>query len=100
VDDHDDDREHECVADLHAHLAATAERPVERRPSRWLGEAQAVAADAVAAAEAGESEALIRRLRQIEELLSSVEATGDTRADEHVREARALVAELLDEREE
>jgi len=64
------------------------------------GEAQAVAAAAATASEAGESEALIRRLRQIEELLSSVEATGDTRADEHVREARALVAELLDEREE
>jgi len=85
----------ERVADLHAHLAATAERPVERTPSRYLGEAEAVAADAVAAAGAGNREAAVRRLRQVMDLLESVEATGDARADEHVREARALAAGLL-----
>ncbi|PSP96696.1 hypothetical protein BRC94_11740 [Halobacteriales archaeon QS_5_70_17] len=31
---------------LHDHLRATAERPVERSASRWLGEAEAVAGDA------------------------------------------------------
>jgi hypothetical protein len=84
------------VTDLHAHLAATAEQPVERVPARYLGEAEAVAADAVAAADAGNREAVRRRLGQVRDLLASVEATGDARADEHLREARALAADLLE----
>jgi len=87
----------ERVADVHAHLAATAERPVERTPRRYLGEAEAVAADAVAAAGAGNRVAAVRRLRQVLDLLASVEATGDARADEHVRAARALAADLLED---
>jgi len=43
---------HESIEDrlraLHDHLAATAERPVETDASRWLGEAEAVAADVAA----------------------------------------------------
>lgn len=79
---------------LHDHLAATAERPVERTASRWLGEAEAVAAD-VADGDAPEA-AVERRVRQVRELLSNVEGTGDPVADEHVAAARRLAERVLD----
>lgn len=34
------------VADLHSHLVATAELPIDPKTNRWLGEAKAVASDA------------------------------------------------------
>jgi len=77
---------------LHDHLAATAECPVERSASRWLGEAEAVAAD-VAAGDAARS-AIETRIGQVEELLSHVETTGDEEADEHLAAARELVDRL------
>lgn len=80
---------------LHDHLAATAERPVERTASRWLGEAEAVAAD-VAHGEASD-EAVEKRVRQVRDLLSNVDTTGDPEADEHVQQAQALAGELLAE---
>ncbi|MFB6169547.1 MAG: hypothetical protein ABEJ06_00215 [Haloarculaceae archaeon] len=78
---------------MHDHLAATAERPVERTASRWLGEAEAVAADA-----AGDvpEQVVEKRARQVLELLSHVEGTGDEAADDHVDAARELAAELAD----
>jgi hypothetical protein len=75
---------------LHAALAATAERPVETRASRWLGEAEAVAADALAAAEAGQEAVARERTGQVRDLLANVEATGDPVADDRVETARAL----------
>lgn len=83
------------VAELHEHLAATAERPVERTANRWLGEAEAVAAD-VAAGDVPE-EILEERVQTVRELLSHVESTGDPEADEHVARARTLVDEILAE---
>lgn len=80
---------------LHDHLAATAERPVEREASRWLGEAEAVARD-VADGEAPET-AVEKRVRQVRDLLSEVEGTGDEQADEHVREARRLATAILED---
>jgi len=89
--------ERERVAALADHLAATAERPVERTASRWLGEAAAVADDAAAAAEAGEAPAVVYgRIRQVRELLAEVDATGDGEADERVAAARELAEELGD----
>jgi len=85
----DDDR----LQELHEHLAATGERPVERTASRWLGEAEAVASDI---AHGGVDPAVCReRLGELEDLLGNVEGTGDQQADEHVDAARELVAALL-----
>ena len=86
------------LEDLHDHLAATAERPVERDASRWLGEAEAVAGDAARAD--FDDDTLRERLGEVEHLLSNVESTGDEAADEHVAAAKGLVAELLAELDE
>jgi len=83
----------ETLDDLAAHLRATAERPVERTASRWLGEAEAIAVDV---AEHDLDPATRReRLGKIESLLSNVETTGDEQADEHVAAAREIVVALL-----
>jgi hypothetical protein len=77
---------------LHEHLSATAERPVERTASRWLGEAEAVAADA--ARDDASAEVVAKRAEQVEELLSHVEGTGDETADDHVAAARDLATRI------
>ncbi|MFC6756263.1 MULTISPECIES: hypothetical protein [Haloarcula] len=83
----------ERLRDLHDHLAATAERPVERTASRWLGEAEAIADDIAH----GEMDASVRRERlgNVEHLLENVEETGDETADGHVAAAEAILDELL-----
>jgi hypothetical protein len=88
------------VRELHAHLEATASLPVAEDANRWLGEAEAVAADAVALIEAADTddappEALETRLEQVLELLDEVGTTGSDDADEHVRAARDLAEDLL-----
>jgi hypothetical protein len=85
----------ERVAQLHEHLAATAERPVERTASRWIGEAEAVAGDLVDADL--DPAVLARRLGHVAALLENVEETGDQAAAEHVESARALADDLLAE---
>ena len=80
------------VADLHAHLEATAHLPVEASASRWLGEAEAVCEDAVGP---DVPEAVIeKRVGQVEMLLSNVEGTGHPDADDRVAAARELVEEI------
>lgn len=83
------------LRDLHDHLAATAERPVERTASRWLGEAEAIAGDVAE----GSMDASVRRerLEKVDHLLDNVEETGDEAADDHVEKARALLDTLLGE---
>ena len=84
------------LADLHDHLAATAELPVERTASRWLGEAEAVAADL---RESDLPAAVVaERLDVVAHLLDRVEGTGDEEADEHVRRARELLADARERR--
>lgn len=86
----------ERIERVHERLAATAERPIDPAASRWLGEAEAVAADAVALArrEDVDEQALERRLDQLQELLSHVGETGHPDADEDVAEARELVEQV------
>jgi hypothetical protein len=83
----------EALEELHDHLAATAERPVERTASRWLGEAEAVAADA---RHIDDPAVARERVAEVAELLANVEGTGDAAADEHVRAAERLAAELVE----
>lgn len=81
------------VAAIHEHLAATATRPVERSASRWIGEAEAVAADLV---DADLPEAVVvERLGHVRRLLSKVEDPGDLEAADHVDRAAALVERVL-----
>ncbi|WP_198662001.1 hypothetical protein [Halorussus litoreus] len=82
----------ELVADLHGHLEATAELPVEARASQWLGEAEAVARDATGPGVP--REAVEKRVGQVRMLLSNVDGTGSEAADEHVEAARELVDEI------
>ena len=79
---------------LHDRLSATAERPVERDASRWLGEAEAVAADA--ARGDASPEVLAKRAGQVRELLSHVDGTGDPEADERVAAAHDLAARIVE----
>lgn len=84
----------ERLRSLHEHLAATAERPVERTASAHLGEAEAVAGDV--AEDPTVSPSVVRsRVETVADLLSHVEETGDDEADEHVERARELAAEIL-----
>jgi len=85
----DEDR----LQELHEVLTATGERPVERTASRWLGEAEAIAADVAH----GEMTDDVRRerLEKVDHLLENVDGTGDPEADEHVGRAQDIVAELL-----
>ena len=86
--------EQSSIDALYDHLAATAERPVERTASRWLGEAEAIAGEVARS----DLDPAVRRERveQVAELLSHVETTGDEQADEHVDAARELLDGLLE----
>lgn len=81
------------VADLHDHLSATAELPMDREASRWLGEAEAVAAD-VDDADVPEA-VVVERVRRVRELLEQVDTTGNADADEHVDAARDLADAIV-----
>jgi hypothetical protein len=84
----------ERLRTLHTHLAATAELPVEPTAARWLGEAEAVAADVVHGA--APPSAIRLRVRQVRDLLSHVDETGHPDADEHVAAAREQAAAIQD----
>ena len=85
------------IRELSEHLAATRERPIERTTSRWLGEADAIAADLVGPEIADlDPDVIQRRVGHVAELLSNVEETGDSTANEHVGAARELATSILD----
>lgn len=88
-----DDETQALVRDLHDHLRATEERPLPEAANRWLGEAQAVAADAVGTEVP--VAVVTKRVGQVAHLLSHVEETGDDEADEHVAAARDLAERIL-----
>ncbi|MFW5919154.1 MAG: hypothetical protein ACOC0F_00885 [archaeon] len=90
----DDNEFQKTVRRLHDHLAASQERPVERTASRWIGEAEAVAADLVGGSV--ERDVLRERLSHVEELLGHVDDTDDSAANDHVAEAERITASLLD----
>ena len=85
------------VRQLYEHLAATRERPIEREARRWIGEADAITDDLVGPDIADVDPGVIQnRIGYVAELLSNVEATGDSTADEHVEAARDLANTILE----
>lgn len=89
----------DLLADLHAQLEATAELPIRPSANRWIGEAEAVAAD-LADREA-EAATVRERVGHVRTLLESADGTGNDEADERVRAALERVDDVerrLDER--
>lgn len=94
--DHDDpaamDRA-ELAAALHEQLAATEELPIDPTANRWLGEAQAAAADV---ADGTAPDAVVtERARQVEHLLESAGDLDNAAAGRHVEAALELARELI-----
>ena len=81
------------VGELHDHLAATAELPLDRTATRWVAEAEAVAGDCLAI---DDPDVVRERIGYVQSLLANVEETGHPEADEHVAAAKALAAEVGD----
>lgn len=77
--------------ELYERLAATAELPVDRAASRWLGEAEAIAADV---RDVDDPAVVADRAGTVADLLAEIDATGHPEADEYVRQARELAARL------
>lgn len=84
----------DAVSELHAHLAATGELPIDREANRWLGEAEAVAADLVGADVP--RTVVESRVGDVRELLSHVSETGQPDADDHVAAAIRVADAILD----
>jgi hypothetical protein len=85
------------VRQLYEHLAATRERPIEREASRWIGEADAITDDLVGPEIADlDLDVIQRRIGHVADLLSNIEGTGDSTADEHVESARDLANTILE----
>ena len=90
----DEEIVNEKIEQIHEHLTATQELPVERTASRWIGEAEAIARDLVEAE--ADSEVVHRRLRHVLELLDNVDETGDEMANEHVTTAMHVARDVVD----
>lgn len=84
------------IAAIHNQLDATAELPVDPAASTYLGEAEAVAADAVAAIHDGHVDVAITRTEQVATLLDHIDTTGNDDADRHVEAAIQLAAAVLE----
>ncbi len=84
----------DLLASLHDHLEATEDRPLTDEANRWLGEAQAIAADVDEADLDGDTTR--ERVDEILDLLDEVDGTGDDEADKHVDAARRAAKRVLD----
>lgn len=89
-----DDRLEDRLDALYEHLAATAERPVARPASAYLGEAEAVVRDLVERPAAAET--VRARAEHVVDLLGEVGDTEDDVTDEHVAAALSLAEELVE----
>lgn len=83
------------LRELHRHLAATAEVPIDRKTNRWLGEADAVARD-VATSDL-EHEIVRERIENVRNLLAAAGEPDHGEAREHLEAARRLCDEILAE---
>lgn len=80
--------------DLYEELSATAELPVSRTASAYVGEAEAVARDL--ARRGAPAEVVEERVGHVRDLLGEFETTENETADEHITTARSLADEILD----
>lgn len=80
------------VTDLHDHLKATEELPVNRGANRWIGEAEAVATDIVG--RDVPEQVVKKRVAQIEELLRNIDETENQEADEHIDDALEIIEDI------
>lgn len=85
----------ERVAALHDHLAATDSLPIDHRANRWLGEAEAVAADLHQ--EDATPDVVRERAGHVVHLLENAGDTDSDEADQHVAAALELARELAGE---
>ncbi|WP_126661063.1 hypothetical protein [Haloterrigena salifodinae] len=85
----------ERAQELHRHLEATAELPIDRTANRWLGEAEAVARD-VATSDLDE-ETTLERVAKVQHLLGEVDETGHEEADDHLEAAKEVCTEILED---
>jgi leucyl aminopeptidase (aminopeptidase T) len=81
------------LQELHDHLDATAELPVERGASVRVGEAAAIAADLVDADLP--RDVVVERVERVATLLDEVTTTGNEAADEHVRAAERAAERIV-----
>ncbi|MFD1587846.1 hypothetical protein ACFR9U_12715 [Halorientalis brevis] len=82
----------ELTAALYRHLAATEQLPLDPVANRWLGEAQAVAAD-IATSDVTPAVA-IDRAATVVQLLESTGDIDNPEASEHVATSLTLAREL------
>ncbi len=85
----------ELVGQLHDHLVATAELPIERTANRWLGEAEAVARDA--ATNDLDVATTTTRVEQVRHLLTEAGELECDTAEDHRRAACELCERILEE---
>ncbi|NUB92265.1 hypothetical protein HT576_14705 [Haloterrigena sp. SYSU A121-1] len=85
----------ERARQLHRHLEATAELPIDRTANRWLGEAEAVAAD-VATSDL-DTETILERVEKVQHLLAEVAETGHEGADDHLEAAKTVCTRILED---
>ncbi|SDQ63738.1 hypothetical protein [Natronobacterium texcoconense] len=84
------------VSALATHLEKTAEFPLERTTSRYLGEAEAVARDAATADL--ERDVVRTRVETVQELLGELEPIEHDEGRSHVEAARHHCEAVLEER--
>ncbi|MFT4922326.1 MAG: hypothetical protein ACI8XM_001539 [Haloarculaceae archaeon] len=87
-----DQRAEELLSDLATQLEATEELPVDRTAGRWIGEAQAVAADLTQGDP--DTETVRRRVDHVVDLLDNVDDAGHSDTNERVATARTLAIDL------
>ncbi|NHN43106.1 hypothetical protein G9C85_15925 [Halorubellus sp. JP-L1] len=89
----------DLLATLHSHLEATGECAVAPKESRWLGEAEAIAAD-LRYAEDLDAATVRERAEKVRRLLGEVDDTGNEDANEHLAAANRCLDRLDDALEE
>lgn len=82
----------ELVSAIHSHLEATEQLPLDAVTNRWLGEAQAVAAD-IATGDVSPAVASARA-EHVVQLLENAGDIDDPEASEHVAASLSLAREL------
>jgi len=82
-----------AVRELHDHLEATEELPVDPAASVRLGEAAAIAADLVDADLP--QDVVVERVERVATLLGEIETTGNDEADAHVHTAERIAERIV-----